>query len=73
MLRKLTGIFSVLSWSRGNFACFLICAAVGGINASVGNWGVGAFCLAVAAFNLLLGAINGIAKAMRAGADNEHD
>ncbi len=65
MLRRLTGIFSVLSWSRGNFVCFLICATVGGVNAAAGNWGVAAFCLAVAALNLLLGAANGIARAMR--------
>lgn len=67
MLRKLTGIFSVLSWSRLNFWCFLLNVVVGLFNASVGNWGVATFCLVVAALNLLLSAARGIAKAMRTG------
>ncbi len=67
MIRWLTGILSVLSWSRVNFGCFLLNVAVGLFNASVGNWGVATFCLVVAVFNLLLSAASGIAKAMRTG------
>ncbi len=67
MLRRITGILSVLSWSRINFSCFLLCAASGGFNAALGNWKVAALIWSVAAFNLILSAADGIMKAMRTG------
>lgn len=67
MLRRLTGIFSVLSWSGWNFACFLVCMTIGLAIGATGNWGNAAYALVGAALNLLFSVGAGIIKAIRVG------